>query len=706
MINTNILHNVNREIECKSLDEFIFHQGYYHFIDRALQMESLRIIASGRISECLQDNDETLAIDIFMRDLGIYHYSKLEKMRATKEQRDFLQNYCDGINEAIKKKTPWEFKLLGHHIKPFKIEDILATIRIMSYMGLAQGQQDLEKIIISMIHGGCDIEKIASYFNIPIDQLDTKRTSMIKKLNIYNHPFPKNTKFIQALPKIQASNNWISNLGKSVQMACDPHLEVNRLPSVWYEMSAKIKDKNYFGITMPGVPGFIMGRNNKLCYSFTYGFMDQIDYFIEEVRDDKIRSSSQFIKIETRKEIIKRKKHLDYDLYVSESENGTIECDSSTPNFSDGFYLSRAWSVQKSGCLETLMTLKNMFEIESAEEAVNELRNVCISCNWLVGDSEANIYYQQSGILPDRGVHGLSAGLGWLEEHRWKGFVPAEQLQHDSNPQSGVFVTANHKIEYGKSQSPEDIINSPMSTYRRDSIIDKLNKLEHNVENFMDMQNCLTSFQAKRYIEEYQELRDDENFENWDYSYHVDSKIAPLFEQFYEHLINDFMSFHFLDKNASAHLKNETCFFADFYDFFDQLFIGNKDSEIFFNEKSKQAFVLDALKKVENKDERWGDINKLDMNNLFFDGKIPAFLGFDQKNVEIPGNRATISQGAVYNSHGRKSSFCPSWRFVSDFKSNRCYSHLPGGLSDRRFSKNYKADIVNWAKHQFREYQI
>ena len=94
------------------------------------------------------------------------------------------------------------------------------------------------------------------------------------------------------------------------------------------------------------------------------------------------------------------------------------------------------------------------------------------------------------------------------------------------------------------------------------------------------------------------------------------------------------------------------------------------------------------------------------MNNIFFDGKLPSFFGFDRSNIEIPGNRATVSQGAVYKAHGRTTSFCPSWRFVVSLESNECQAHLPGGLSDRRFSKNYQSDISNWENFHYRHYQL
>lgn len=81
-----------------------------------------------------------------------------------------------------------------------------------------------------------------------------------------------------AVPTLKASNNWVvsGNLTKSGKpiMACDPHLELSRLPPIWAEFvmhfsGGKSEDGHppltfISGISMPGVPGIMMGRTNKV----------------------------------------------------------------------------------------------------------------------------------------------------------------------------------------------------------------------------------------------------------------------------------------------------------------------------------------------------------------------------------------------------------------------------------------------------------
>jgi len=68
----------------------------------------------------------------------------------------------------------------------------------------------------------------------------------------------------------------------------------------------------------------------------------------------------------------------------------------------------------------------------------------------------------------------------------------------------------------------------------------------------------------------------------------------------------------------------------------------------------------------------------------------------------LPGGRATVHQGQIYNNAGRKTSFAPSFRLVTDMAENVLYTNFIGGVSDRRFSKLYNNDFLNWKNGVFR----
>jgi acyl-homoserine lactone acylase PvdQ len=96
------------------------------------------------------------------------------------------------------------------------------------------------------------------------------------------------------------------------------------------------------------------------------------------------------------------------------------------------------------------------------------------------------------------------------------------------------------------------------------------------------------------------------------------------------------------------------------------------------------------------------DGRALKFNHILFAGKLPRFLGFDKGPIAIPGGRATISQGQIYKSAGRTTSFAASIRVVSDMADNSVITNMPGGPSDRRFSRWYSSDLQNWISGKYK----
>ncbi len=101
--------------------------------------------------------------------------------------------------------------------------------------------------------------------------------------------------------------------------------------------------------------------------------------------------------------------------------------------------------------------------------------------------------------------------------------------------------------------------------------------------------------------------------------------------------------------------------------------------------------------------EKWGNVRKVIMKNILFDGKLPKFLGFDRGPITIIGNLATPHQGQIFKSAGRLTTFAPSLRMVTDMSTDDLYSNLAGGPSDRRFSKWYASDLDNWSSGKYKQ---
>jgi len=135
--------------------------GWAHARDRLVQMELLRLIGQGRLAECLQASDEALGVDVWSRGMGFAHDVAADEEVCGAEARAFAEAYAAGVNEVLAhRRRPLELLLVGHRPEPWRLADVLMTIKIMTYVGLAQTQLDFEKLIVEAVRAGVPVEPL------------------------------------------------------------------------------------------------------------------------------------------------------------------------------------------------------------------------------------------------------------------------------------------------------------------------------------------------------------------------------------------------------------------------------------------------------------------------------------------------------------------------------------------------------------------
>jgi penicillin amidase len=687
--------------------------GFAHAQDRLVQMILVRLVGQGRLCECLVNDDETLAIDVFMRELGLARYAKEEAASATGAGRSLGDAYAEGVNNWIgTNRRPIELMLVRHDPEWWTVTDTILTVKLMSYIGLAQSQQDMEKFLIQAIHAGIPVERLAKLTAPHLDGLNDVVVDLITRLQYVQPLLPEPVRFLGAVPALKASNNWAvagSRTASGTPLQCDdPHLECNRLPAIWHEAIMHTAGDYRIGATMPGVPGLVMGRTRNLSFGFTYGFMDMIDYFIEDCRDDSCRSGDSWEPLDIRTESILRKGGQPIEITIRESSLGVLEADARDPELVDGLYLSRAWSAHRVGGAASLDALAQLLTATSVVEGQEIVRNVAISCNWLLADRKGNIGYQQSGLLPFRnhsGLHPMPAWEGWW---RWGGLVPADQLRSELNPPEGFLATANNDLNPVNGPL---VINLPMGSYRVDRIRALLQECDScNLEDMQRIQNDLYSLQAERLMSVLRPLLP-ETFAGrllakWDCCYDTGSRGATLFETVYQAILKEVFGKGIFGEEAWEATVSKTAVVADYYHLFDNVLLGEDSS--WFPDEDRDAMFSRVLEEVLTEVSLaaitpWGRRQQIMMKNVFFDGRLPRWAGFDHGPVELPGNRATIVQGGMFTAHNRQTTFTPSWRFITDLGEDRALTALAGGPSGRRFSRWYKTDIKRWLKGKYKE---
>lgn len=692
------------KIKANTIEDCLYGLGYAHAVDRGMQMLFMRILGQGRLSELLDSSDNSLAIDEFFRRMNWYGKTKKSISEVEKEKKQWLKSYCEGVNTGFASSYPFEMKLLGVPKEPWTIEDSVLISRMIGYLTLAQSQAEIERLFIEMVQAGLSEKHLNELFP---NLLNGANFDWIRKINLEERVAPASL-WEMAAPKMMASNNWViggklTQSGKPI-LANDPHLEINRLPSVWGEVILSTNNWYAIGGTMPGVPGILTGRTKELSWGVTYAFVDAYDSWMEQCKDGMHLREGKYVPFLERKELIKRKKKKNKEITFYENDHGTLF---GNP-YKEGVYLTSQWTGYDSGG-ETVNSILSLLTIKNTKEAMDTVSKVETAWNFVIADVTGNIGYQMSGKVPKRkkNASGFYPFCGWDKKEDWTGFESPADMPKSYNPKEDFFVTANNDLnQYGKIRP----INMGMGSYRADRITSLIRSgSKFTVEDITKMHYDVYSIEAEIFMKILSPLLPDTKqgniLKNWDLKYDVDSEGAYLFEVFYKAIFREVFGKKNLGNALVAYLQDETGVFIDFYDKFVNILLSEKS--VWFGEETREAIfkrVLDESLNTEIK--KWGDVQKIHFNHILFGGKLPKFLGFDLGPISLPGGRATISQGQIYKAAGRTTSFAASIRIISDMATDEVISNMPGGPSGRRFSKWYKNDLENWIQGKYKKLSV
>ncbi len=674
--------------------------GYMHGTDRQLAMWLVKLIGQGRASEQLKADEELIAADKYMRWISLGGDAREEIKKLGKDAKAIINAYCAGVNRAVADSgVPFEFKLAGYKPDLWTPEDTVLMSMIIGFIGLTQSQGDMEKLIIQMIQQGVSTEKLMELLP-SMERPKKELIEIIKKANLVNPMVPESVKWLSMLTRFSASNNWAvsgaRSKSKKAILCGDPHLEVNRLPAVWYEAVMVSGDFFVMGATLPGIPAVVLGRSNTLAWSVTYGFMDTIDYFIEDVVDKKCLRGKKRVPFAVREEVIRPKKKAPITLKFYESDNGVLEGEPNT----DGYWLSFSCSARRGTVAQSMDSIIKVPRAKNVKEAMGCFAGLSFAAfNWVSADSAGNIGYQMSGNFPKRkkGTSGLLPYFGWDPSQQWKGTVPPTSYPRAYNPPEGYLATANEDLS---ALAKVSVQNLPMGSYRGDRIRELLKKHSPlDVEAMKKIQHDLYSLQAQYFMKIIKPLLPDtENGKillEWDLCYDTESTGATLFERIYAELLRLVFGEFGLGAGVIDYALVETGIFNDYYDNFDRILLAKKSR--WFGDKTREEIYRKAIDTALKRPAvAYGKTHRVLMANLFFGGKLPRILGFDFGPIELPGNRATIIQGQIFKMGGRLTSFAPSYRIITDLAETAIHTSIAGGPSDRRYSPHYTSDIRLW----------
>ena len=255
--------------------------GYIHAQERLWQMELLRRVASGRLSEIF--GAEFIENDKFFLNLGIAENS-IETVRKLESNTDFVyfaNAYLEGVNHFINTGyTPIEYKILGIEKEEYDLVDVYNILGYMSFSFAMAQKTDPVLSKIKAEYGDAYLKDLAidmPYQNTLIPSFKSVNYEQVLSWNTVLERLNE-----KQIPSFVGSNSWVLSPDKSesggVLFANDPHIAFAQ-PAVWYEAHLNSPQIEKYGFFLAGVPFPLIGQNRTIAHGLTMFENDDIVFY-------------------------------------------------------------------------------------------------------------------------------------------------------------------------------------------------------------------------------------------------------------------------------------------------------------------------------------------------------------------------------------------------------------------------------------------
>jgi penicillin G amidase len=498
-----------------------FGLGYVHAQDRLWQMEMNRRIAAGRVAEVL--GSSALDADRFLRTLGIRRAAERIYSNLDAEHRALADAYAAGVNAYLVTRNgplPPEFVLLRAPApEPWSAIDSLGWSLMMAWdLARYSHTMELRRLRLAQRFSLAEINDIFPPYPgdaqpPTADYVELYRLLGLKQARTASAVPIALPEFGFAVGDDVGSNNWVAAGSRTVSgkplLANDPHLGL-ATPSLWYFAAVTAPGLNAIGATLPGVPGVLLGRNDRVAWAFTNTGADQQDLYLERINPDDADSYATpdgWAKFEQRVEVIRVKGEEPIRYTVRETRHGPVLSGlaSIDREFTHSqFVLALRWSAFDAED-PTFVAVRALNKARSADEVERAFASFkIVTQTALFADVDGNIGMVVTGRIPVRGpdndLQGIAPAPGWEARYDWTGYLPYEQVPRVRNPASGVLLSANHKIV--GADYPHRLTFDWFLPYRAQRVAELLQeRARHDVTTFKAIQADIRSQAALDLLE-------------------------------------------------------------------------------------------------------------------------------------------------------------------------------------------------------------
>jgi penicillin amidase len=700
--------------------------GYVHAQDRLWQMELIRRIAPGRLSEIF--GDKLVETDVFFAGLGLVEDANesIAKIDINSEAYKLTIAYLDGVNQFVEEgATPIEYNLIGLEKTKFTVNDVYNVFGYMSFsFAIAQKTDPLLQEIK---------EKLGDNYLAELEIPVYSNTALLKseKNPIVKASFAKAmTAMYEQLPisPFIGSNSWVIAADKTkngkVIFANDPHIGFSQ-PSVWYQSHIKTPDYEMYGYSLALTPFPLLGHNRDYAYGLTMFENDDVDFYIEKNNPENLNeyeTPTGFSTYKTVQKTIKIKGAPDTTFTVKISRHGPI-MNNLLKQIDDQRPIAMQWIYKKTDnqIIDVGYQISHAKSLHDFKEGAKLLH--APGLNMMYGDAKDNIAWIASGKLYKYrdsintklyldGASGKDEILSYVDfEDNPQSINPASNYVYSSNNQpdtiAGILYPGYYLPE-DRGQRIEQLLEVKNDWTQEDvqqMIFDVTSPVVPQV-----IANLVASLKTENFTKNEQEAL--QNLKDWNGEYKKEDTAPTIYNRFlYEFLEGTFkdelgesfpmfMQTPLMKKMIAVQAKKTVSVW------FDDVTTEPKETKSDIVQRS----FINAISFLENQlgDTvslwSWSKVISVEHGHALAAGgetlrkifNVGPF-SMDGGNEVINNQLFTLNETGIY-----KVKAGPSTRRVIDFSNiENSVSILPTGQSGNVFSKHYKDQAQKYLNGEF-----
>ena len=700
--------------------------GYVHAQDRLWQMELIRRIAPGRLSEIF--GDKLVETDVFFAGLGLVEDANesIAKIDINSEAYKLTIAYLDGVNQFVEEgATPIEYNLIGLEKTKFTVNDVYNVFGYMSFsFAIAQKTDPLLQEIK---------EKLGDNYLAELEIPVYSNTALLKseKNPIVKASFAKAmTAMYEQLPisPFIGSNSWVIAADKTkngkVIFANDPHIGFSQ-PSVWYQSHIKTPDYEMYGYSLALTPFPLLGHNRDYAYGLTMFENDDVDFYIEKNNPENLNeyeTPTGFSTYKTVQKTIKIKDAPDTTFTVKISRHGPI-MNNLLKQIDDERPIAMQWIYKKTDnqIIDVGYQISHAKSLHDFKEGAKLLH--APGLNMMYGDAKDNIAWIASGKLY-KYRDSINTKLyldGASGEDEILSYIDFEDNPQSINPASNYVYSSNNQpdtiagILYPGYYLPEDRGQriEQLLEVKNDWTQEDVQQMIFDVTSPVVPQviaNLVASLKTENFTKNEQEAL--QNLKDWNGEYKKEDTAPTIYNRFlYEFLEGTFkdelgesfpmfMQTPLMKKMIAVQAKKTVSVW------FDDVTTEPKETKSDIVQRS----FINAISFLENQlgDTvslwSWSKVISVEHGHALAAGgetlrkifNVGPF-SMDGGNEVINNQLFTLNETGIY-----KVKAGPSTRRVIDFSNiENSVSILPTGQSGNVFSKHYKDQAQKYVNGEF-----